>query len=37
MFEDGGVIDDISLIIFDDKIEILSFSQEESLKINTKV
>ena len=32
MFEDGGVIDDLSVIMKDDKIEILSIGQEQSLK-----
>jgi hypothetical protein len=32
MFEEGGVIDDLSVIMFDDKIEILSIGQEQILK-----
>ena len=32
MFEDGGVIDDLSVIMHDDKIEIVSSAQEEGLK-----
>jgi hypothetical protein len=31
MFADGGVIDDIAVILMDDKIEILSREQEEDL------
>jgi hypothetical protein len=32
MFEDGGVIDDLSVIMHDDKIEIVSSAQEEGFK-----
>ena len=36
MFEDGGVIDDLSVIMHDDKIEIVSSAQEEGFKGNVK-